>query len=641
MDADHVLADPAGCGVLAGWPLLVWEGRLLGLERLSDAIRQGGIPQPPAGHDHPPGHEPLGGLEIEGGGQHAWLCQAPPAAFHLRLAWIPCQQGLGGAPVLVEVGGGEDDTPLRRHEGLMGGARRAQSAGPLGHHRDRGEVLSRAAPRARARPWSDGARGPGSRLPPRRQSRQGLLGIGGTGPGRAAERRQGLGFGVARLEPGLAYAPRCLGAALGCGAPSPAWGHAAIGGGPPVIASVLPQWRHRVRVRMDQRLWRCGHGGGDPGDPLAPRLPEGRAGLCPLEGAVGHEAGGAVGRLAWRDGRGDDLATVLHVAAMAAEGGQAEGPTRLVRPHEVTPDGGEVWTMLAAVATRAGHPLGIRRRRTVVAAIARETGAIERGQGRGQPQAWRRRGGHETVECRDPIGIEQIQGASPRVILERRGIAPGGDETRRRLVLKKQGHEIAWLVHTAEPLEDHRVDGAPPGDHAGRWRVLPRSVEDVAQPTFVKPPCPKTEMIHDLTPGSSGPRRLLSMTRCSRHTGMTHVDSGACGKSVLLHLEDINCYQLGKAPCDFWVTWEAPEPGMQVIIRAGANNQGYYACGSAPEGKNRKLAPWGPEKLSYFQVPAIHDPDNPDPDKRIIHGCTDKMPQSMPLAESILKFRQP
>lgn len=96
MDADHVLADPAGCGVLAGWPLLGWEGRLLGLARLSEAIRPGGIPQPPAGHDHPPGPAPLGVRELEGGGHNAWLCQAPPAAFHRRRAWIPRQQGLGG-----------------------------------------------------------------------------------------------------------------------------------------------------------------------------------------------------------------------------------------------------------------------------------------------------------------------------------------------------------------------------------------------------------------------------------------------------------------------------------------------------------------------------------------------------------------
>lgn len=108
--------------------------------------------------------------------------------------------------------------------------------------------------------------------------------------------------------------------------------------------------------------------------------------------------------------------------------------------------------------------------------------------------------------------------------------------------------------------------------------------------------------------------------------------------SKLLHLEDINCYQHGKAPCDFWVTWAAPEPGMQVIIRAGENNAGYFACGGA----QRKLASWGPEKLSYFQVPAINVPAPPDkPEEAVVNGCTSKMPQGAPLAESILKFRQP
>ena len=42
MDADKVLEDPAGRGVLDGLPLLVGEGRLMVLERLADAILQGG-----------------------------------------------------------------------------------------------------------------------------------------------------------------------------------------------------------------------------------------------------------------------------------------------------------------------------------------------------------------------------------------------------------------------------------------------------------------------------------------------------------------------------------------------------------------------------------------------------------------------
>ena len=55
----------------------------------------------------------------------------------------------------------------------------------------------------------------GSRLQPLRKGRQGLLGIGGTGQGHAAELLKGLGFGLALLEPVFAYAPLCLGAAVG------------------------------------------------------------------------------------------------------------------------------------------------------------------------------------------------------------------------------------------------------------------------------------------------------------------------------------------------------------------------------------------------------------------------------------------
>ena len=95
MDADKVLEDPAGRGVLDGWPVLVGEGRLVVLERLSDALLQGGIHQQTDGHDHQQRHDPLGFLEREGGGQKAWIVQEPKAAFHTLLAFIPRQQGLG------------------------------------------------------------------------------------------------------------------------------------------------------------------------------------------------------------------------------------------------------------------------------------------------------------------------------------------------------------------------------------------------------------------------------------------------------------------------------------------------------------------------------------------------------------------
>jgi hypothetical protein len=70
----------------------------------------------------------------------------------------------------------------------------------------------------------------------------------------------------------------------------------------------------------------------------------------------------------------------------------------------------EVWTMIAAVATRDVNHLCIRLLSTVVAAIDMKTGAIEMGKGRRQPKALCRRGGNETVECRDPVVIEQSKG---------------------------------------------------------------------------------------------------------------------------------------------------------------------------------------------------------------------------------------
>jgi hypothetical protein len=57
-----------------------------------------------------------------------------------------------------------------------------------------------------------------------------------------------------------------------------------------------------------------------------------------------------------------------------------------------------------------------------------EARAIEMGKGRRQPEAWRRRGGDETVEFRDAIGLEQIQGASQRAIRELLRGDTGGEE---------------------------------------------------------------------------------------------------------------------------------------------------------------------------------------------------------------------
>ena len=269
----------------------------------------------------------------------------------------------------------------------------------------------------------------------------------------------------------------------------------------------------------------------DPGDPLTPCLGQLLEVFCAIEGAVCYEGGRARGRVELLDVLGDDLAKGLPVAAMATEGAHQQGNPRLVLDNEVQHDLVEVWAMITAVATRDVHHLGLRLLSTVVAAIDVEAGAIEMGKSWCQPEALRRRRRNETGEFRDTIIIEQLQGASQRVIMEMLGLDPRGDEALRRFILKKPGHERELLVHKAEPIEDHRFDGAAYGDNAGLWRVLHRPVEYVADTKFVKHPGYETEMIQDLTPGSSVHRRLLSMRRFYRHTVITQIDSGECGKA--------------------------------------------------------------------------------------------------------------
>lgn len=95
----------------------------------------------------------------------------------------------------------------------------------------------------------------------------------------------------------------------------------------------------------------------------------------------------------------------------------------------------------------------------------------------------------------------------------------------------------------------------------------------------------------------------------------------------LMYLQDATCFVQGSAPCGFYVGWANPKPGKQVIIRAGDNNEGYFACGDSNGAL--KLATWGPAKLSLFEVTDTGPPN---------HGCTPNMPSGSPSATSSIEF---
>ncbi len=95
MDADKILEDPASRGVWDRLPLLVWARCLVVLECLADAILQGSLHQQADCHDHQQRYDPLGFLEIKGGGQKAWIFQEPQATFGMLLTFIPREELLG------------------------------------------------------------------------------------------------------------------------------------------------------------------------------------------------------------------------------------------------------------------------------------------------------------------------------------------------------------------------------------------------------------------------------------------------------------------------------------------------------------------------------------------------------------------
>jgi hypothetical protein len=77
--------------------------------------------------------------------------------------------------------------------------------------------------------------------------------------------------------------------------------------------------------------------------------------------------------------------------------------------------------MIPTIAPGPVHARRTGRRVTVIAPVDLESGAIERRQARRQAEALRSCGGHETIACRHPRGIEGLQGTTEGRIMERCG----------------------------------------------------------------------------------------------------------------------------------------------------------------------------------------------------------------------------
>jgi hypothetical protein len=121
-----------------------------------------------------------------------------------------------------------------------------------------------------------------------------------------------------------------------------------------------------------------------------------------------------------------DRTNLLGLTAVAAERLHQARDTRLVlhaqRSHHLV----EVRPMIAAVAARAVKDMCVGSRVAVVAAITRDTRAIEVGKGRGQPSTLGCSRGHETVECSDPIRLARRHRSASGSSMERLGRNPRG-----------------------------------------------------------------------------------------------------------------------------------------------------------------------------------------------------------------------
>jgi hypothetical protein len=265
-----------------------------------------------------------------------------------------------------------------------------------------------------------------------------------------------------------------------------------------VIAIALLARVHGWRVGVGQGALCVAHSRGTPRAPRDRGLGELIPGRLALEGAIGHQGGGARGGWSLMDVGLDHLAQLLWITAMATARLHQPGNARLVLDDQLHQDWVEVGTMISTIALGEVHDLLRWWLVTVIAPIDMNARAVEVPIGGTQVQTLGGSRRDETVECCHPMVIEGIQGAPERLIVELCGSDARRNEAGGRLLLKDAGPQVERLIDQPQALEHQRVDRLPDREVPPLRVLLGGLVNDVAKAEFVEHASHKAAVLYDL-----------------------------------------------------------------------------------------------------------------------------------------------
>lgn len=298
-------------------------------------------------------------------------------AFGMHLAFVACSHLLGWQGGVVECIGGQDETTVLVHQRLTGGDPHGERAVELRHDLGRWCVLAWASSLVIAGGGADGALGQEGSLQALRKGRQSLRRIGSTGKSRAAQVLEGFAVLLTRLQPLFVHRTLRLRLARLGVEEHPAGLHSTGGGRHNLIAILLYQWGHRLRIGLGQDSLCFTQGRWDTGDPLRPRFGELLEVLCTREGPVGDKQRGAIRDLSLRQMIGNDLTEVVRVTPIPTEGLHQHGNASLVFDKQVEHHLLEVRALIPTVAAGNVHDMLIGLLMAVVAAIDMQARAIK------------------------------------------------------------------------------------------------------------------------------------------------------------------------------------------------------------------------------------------------------------------------